>query len=123
MMTGRNEEEHSILHLPESMWACSVHSMSSNIYLPFYSHLNSLVPVFNKVAREHFIDNLRSRADGETVVDMLTEFGNATLQMISMVYATVIESVAIKLTCYPITRIGGFWNRLFSRQVRPVTGW
>ena len=49
------------------------------------SHLNSLVPVLNKVAKEHLIDNLRSRADGETVVDMLTEFGRATLQMISIV--------------------------------------
>ena len=49
------------------------------------SHLNSLVPKFNKVAKEHFIDNLRSRADGETVVDMLKEFNSATLQVISMV--------------------------------------
>ena len=27
------------------------------------SHLNSLVPRFNKVAKEQLIDNLRSRAD------------------------------------------------------------
>ena len=27
-----------------------------------------------KVAREHLIDNLRSRADGETVVDFLKKF-------------------------------------------------
>ena len=53
----------------------------------FCSHLTSLVPQINKVAREHFIDNLRSRADGETVVDMLKEFGRATLDVISMVSA------------------------------------
>ena len=57
-------------------------------YHAFCSHLNSLVPVFNKVAREHFIDNLRSRADGKTVVDLSKEFGNITLQMISMVCVT-----------------------------------
>ena len=56
-----------------------------------YSHLNSLVPVLNKVAREHLIDNLRSRADGETVVDMLKEFGNAALQVISMVCRCVLQ--------------------------------
>ena len=54
-------------------------------FYTLFSHLNSLVPVFNKVAREHFIDDLRSRADGETVVDMAKEFGNAALQVISMV--------------------------------------
>ena len=55
----------------------------------FCSHLTSLVPQINKVAREHFIDNLRSRADGETVVDMLKEFGRATLDVISVVSASV----------------------------------
>ena len=54
-------------------------------FFNFFSHLNSLVPVFNKVAKEHLIDNLRSRADGETVVDMLTEFNTTTLQVISVV--------------------------------------
>ena len=53
----------------------------------FCSHLTSLVPQINKVAREHFIDNLRSRADGETVVDMLKEFSRATLDVISVVSA------------------------------------
>ena len=50
-----------------------------------YSHLNSLVPQFNKVAKEQLIDNLGSRADGETVVDMLKEFNSTTLQVISVV--------------------------------------
>ena len=59
----------------------------------FCSYLNSLVPVFNKVAREHFIDNLRSRADGETVVDMLKEFGDSTLEVISMVSEYVTRAV------------------------------
>ena len=45
------------------------------------------MPQINKVAREHFIDNLRSRADGETVVDMAKEFGRATLDVISVVSA------------------------------------
>ena len=84
-MTGSHEEEHLILHLLEGNHLfedrqCVMYAISS-----FCSHLNSLVPAFNKVAREHFIDNLRSRADGETVVDMAKEFGNATLHMISMV--------------------------------------
>ena len=51
----------------------------------FCSHLTSLVPQINKVAREHFIDNLRSRADGETVVDMVKEFGRAMLDVVSVV--------------------------------------
>ena len=34
------------------------------------------MPKFNKVAEEHFIDKLRSRADGETVVDMFKEFNS-----------------------------------------------
>ena len=69
--------------------------------LSFCSHLNSLVPVFNKVAREHFIDNLRSRADGETVVDMLKEFGNATLQMISTVqYMQVVGMAVVNSNTY-----------------------
>ena len=50
--------------------------------------MNSLVPQFNKVAREHLIDNLRERADGKTVVDMLKEFGSTTLQVISVVWDT-----------------------------------
>ena len=54
------------------------------------SHLNSLVPQFNKVAKEHFIDNLRSRADGETVVDMAKEFNSTTLQVISVVCESVV---------------------------------
>ena len=58
-----------------------------------YSHLNSLVPQFNKVAREHFIDKLRTKADGQTMVDLLNEFGNTTLQMIS----TVSESTTLVL--------------------------
>ena len=49
------------------------------------SHLNSLVPQFNKVGKEHFIDNLRSRADGETLVVMAKEFNSTTLQVISVV--------------------------------------
>ena len=57
--------------------------------IPFCSHLNSLVPQINKVAKEHLIDNLRSRADGETVVDMAKEFGRATLEVISVVSACV----------------------------------
>ena len=81
-MTGKNEEEHLILHLLEGK---VVHSRLASMSCILYSHLNSLVPVFNKVAREHFIDDLRSRADGHTVVDMMQEFGNVTLQMISMV--------------------------------------
>ena len=85
MMTGNIEEEHLILHSLEGNnlfenRQCLMYAISS-----FCSHLNSLVPVFNKVAREHFIDDLRSRADGETVVDMAKEFGDATLHMISMV--------------------------------------
>ena len=47
------------------------------------------MPVFNKVAREHVIDNLRSRADGETVVDMAKEFCDATLQSVSVILAQV----------------------------------
>ena len=50
----------------------------------FRSHLNSLVPQLNKVAIEQ-IDNLKSRADGETVVDVAKEFGNAALEVISVV--------------------------------------
>ena len=53
--------------------------------LLFFSRLNDLVPVFNKVAREHLIANLRSRADGQIVVDMMKEFAISTLQMISLV--------------------------------------
>ena len=49
------------------------------------SHLDTLVPQFNKVAREFLIDNLRERADGKTVVDMWNEFGKTTLQVISVV--------------------------------------
>ena len=60
-------------------------SVNITLYHTFCSHLNSLVPQLNKVTREHFIDNLRIRADGETVVDLLKEFGNATLEVISMV--------------------------------------
>ena len=41
--------------------------------------------MFNKVAREHLIANLRSRADGQTVVDLMKEFAISTLQMISLV--------------------------------------
>ena len=41
--------------------------------------------MFNKVAREHLIANLRSRADGRTVVDLMKEFAISTLQMISLV--------------------------------------
>ena len=80
--------------------------MDSISTLPFYSHLNSLVPVFNKVTKEHLIDNLRSRADGETVVDMLKEFGNATLQMISIV------SKCDKTTCLAVIwwHVGCFWD-------------
>ena len=51
------------------------------------------MPVFNKVAREHLIDKLRSRADGETVVDMAKEFGDATLEVISMVSEYVTRAV------------------------------
>ena len=54
------------------------------LIIMFLSHLNSLVPQLNKVAMEQ-IDNLRSRADGETVVDMAKEFGNAALEVISVV--------------------------------------
>ena len=43
------------------------------------------MPQFNKVATEHLIDNLRTRADGKTVVDMRKEFGSTTLQVISWV--------------------------------------
>ena len=39
----------------------------------------------NKVAREHLIEKLMSRADGVTVVDMLKAFGIATLEVISNV--------------------------------------
>ena len=82
MMTGSIEEEHLIQHSLEgnNLFEDRQYAISS-----FCSHLNSLVPVFNTVAREHFIDDLRSRADGETVVDMAKEFGDATLHMISMV--------------------------------------
>ena len=44
------------------------------------------MPVFNKVAREHIVDKLRSRADGETMVDLSEEFSNATLEVISVVH-------------------------------------
>ena len=82
MMTGNIERGHLIQRLLEGRilnydFYCFYHA--------FCSYLNSLVPMFNKVTREHLIDNLRSRADGETVVDMLTEFNTTTLQVISMV--------------------------------------
>ena len=43
------------------------------------------MPQFNEVAKQHLIDDLRSVADGQTVVDMSKKLGNATLQMISIV--------------------------------------
>ena len=69
-------------------WYCS-RGYAHDVLITFCSHLNSLVPQLNNVTREHFIDNLRSRADGETVVDMAKEFGNAMLEVISMVSITV----------------------------------
>ena len=78
------------------------------------------MPVFNKVAREHFIDNLRSRADGKTMVDMMKEFGNVTLQMISMV---LIFFYAIN-NMYDYTFIQAAFGTDFSKDpyVRSLAG-
>ena len=98
IMTGNHEGEHLILHLLEGtgIVAEGMHTMYWSLYHTFCSHLNSLVPQLNKVAREHFIENLRSRADGETVVDMAKEFGNATLEVISTVRRIIFDYCTLR---------------------------
>ena len=99
MKTGRVPGKCLILLLPEgkTVTACTATKDCMNYnycrLIHIASYLNSLVPQFNKVAIDHLENNLRSRADGKTVVNMEDVFLNAALQFLSIVCMHVPSSV------------------------------